>query len=156
MLRWYTVLSGIWRGSLLPLINRGRAAGEGGGGEGRGEVYISSKEWRMTPIYPAKGHYLILLCRRKCEELLVQHLWFTLQKKKQNFFSPSLMSYLLCTCLPLLIPQLLNNHISRRKNHDECNTQKQFMAIFNLPFGFLSPWDSFCSYFQGFHPSNQR
>lgn len=77
-------------------------------------------------------------------------------KKKKIFFSPLLMSYLLCTCLPLLIPQLLNNLKSRIKNHDECHTQKQFMAIFNFPFGFLSPWDSFCSYFQGFLPSNHR
>lgn len=70
--------------------------------------------------------------------------------KIAEFFSPSLMSYLLHTCLPLLIPQLLNNHKSRRKNHDECNIQKQFMAIFNLPFGLLSPWDSFCSHFLRF------
>lgn len=88
----------------------------------------------MAPIYLAKGHYLILLVRMKCEEP-----WFNtyITKKSIIFFSPSLMSYLLCTCLPLLIPQLLKNHKSRRKNHDECNTQKQFMAIFNLPFGFF-------------------
>lgn len=29
------------------------------------------KEWRMAAIYPVKGHYLVLLCRRKCEEPLV-------------------------------------------------------------------------------------